>query len=78
MAADPSGGLGGYGASIAPQFDGTVIYYQVVACAADGSRCAIDTGGKKKWNPLVVSAAPAEPPPPLEAASTKAPTGLPE
>ena len=78
MAADPTGGLGGYGASLAPQLDGTIIYYQVVACAADGSRCAVDTGGKKKWNPLVVSVAPAEPPPPLEAASAKAPAGLPE
>jgi outer membrane biosynthesis protein TonB len=78
MNPDPSGGLGGYGVSLEPQFDGTVIYYQVAACNADASKCAIDTGSKRKWNPLVVSATPADAPPPLEAVSKKAPASAPE
>ena len=77
MNPDPSGGLGGYGVSLEPQFDGTVLYYQVVACTADG-KCAIDTGSKRKWNPLVVSSAPADAPPSLEAVSKKAPAGTPD
>ncbi len=78
MNPDPSGGLGGYGVSLEPQFDGTVIYYQVAACNADATKCAIDTGSKRKWNPLVVSATPTDPPPPLETVSKKAPAGAPE
>ena len=78
MNPDPSGGLGGYGVSLDAQFDGTVIYYQVAACNSDASKCAIDTGSKRKWNPLVVSSTPTDPPPPLEAVSKKAPANAPE
>lgn len=76
MQADPSGGLGGFLAELPPQFEGDVIYYQVVACAGD--ECAIDTASKKKWNALVVSAKPVAPPPSIDAVSSRAPANLPE
>jgi hypothetical protein len=77
MTPDESGGLGGYQAQLPALFDGSVLYYQVVACSADG-KCAIDTGSKKKWNGLNVTSTPADPPAPIDAVSSKAPAGLPE
>lgn len=77
MVLEKSGGLGGYKADLPPQNEGA-IYYQIVAC--DGSfKCAVDTGGKKKWHGVAVAAAAGGALPlPLEHPSTKAPGPLPE
>ena len=79
MGADPSGGLGGYKSEIPSQPDGSVIYYQIVACDNSGEKCAIDTGSKRKWHALRVTSSPGgTPPQPISAVSTKAPASLPE
>jgi hypothetical protein len=79
MQTDPTGGLGGFKAELPPQPGGGALYYQVVACDASGSKCAVDTGGRRKWHAVAVAAAPGSArPAPLEAPSSKAPGSLPE
>jgi hypothetical protein len=79
MRADPQGGLGGYIWTLAALGEGDPLYFQVVACSQDNSVCAIDTGSKRRWNSAICAGAPAEPPRPIDAVSTKLPTSqLPE
>jgi hypothetical protein len=75
MQVDPNGGFGGFKAELPAQADGA-IYYQIVACDEAGKKCAIDTGSKKKWHGAVVGTKGAEPPLPLNTASSKAPDSL--
>ncbi|MBS2021397.1 MAG: hypothetical protein JST92_03235 [Deltaproteobacteria bacterium] len=76
MTPDANGGLGGFIVELPAQFEGEVLYYQVVACA--DTECAIDTGSKKKWNAVLISSSPGQAPAAIDAVSSKAPAGLPE
>ena len=76
LAADESGGIGGFAGTIPAPSEGA-LYYQVVACKAD--KCGVDTGSKKAWHAVAVSNdAEAKLPDPIDAVSSKAPAGLPE
>ena len=77
LAADESGGIGGFQGQLpAPAGEGA-LYYQVVAC--NKGKCAIDTGSKKSWHSVAVSNdGDAKPPKDIEAVSEMAPAGLPE
>jgi hypothetical protein len=77
MRPDPSGGLGGFKAELPPQPAGAV-YYQVVACDASGQRCAVSTGGRRKWHAVAIAATPGAKPAALQVASSKGPASLPE
>jgi hypothetical protein len=77
MQPDPTGGLGGFKAELPPQSPGAV-YYQVVACDAAGSKCAVSTGSKRKWHAVAIAPAAGSRPAALDAASSKAPASLPE
>jgi hypothetical protein len=77
MQEDPSGGLGGFKAVLPAQADGA-LYFQIVACDASGAKCAVDTGGRRRWHGVAVTSDPAKArPAPLDAVS-KAPPSLPE
>jgi hypothetical protein len=76
LAADESGGIGGFAGTIPAPAEGA-LYYQIVACK--GTKCGVDTGSKKAWHGVAVSNdADAKAPEALDAASDKAPAGLPE
>ena len=76
LAADESGGIGGFAGAIPAPSEGA-LYYQVVACKAD--KCGVDTGSKKAWHAVLVSNdGDAKLPEPIDAVSSKAPAGLPE
>ncbi len=78
MVPDPTGGLGGFKAELPAQDEGAV-FYQIVACDAQTVRCAVDTGGKRKWHAAAVAGNPGGAQPmALEAVSAKAPPSLPE
>jgi hypothetical protein len=77
MRPDPSGGLGGFRAELPPQAAGAV-YYQVVACDASGQKCAVSTGGRRKWHAVAIAAAAGAKPAVLQVASSKSPASLPE
>jgi hypothetical protein len=77
MQGDPNGGIGGFKAVLPALKDGA-LYYQIVACDSSGAKCAVDTGGRRTWHAVSVTADPAKPTPaPLDVAS-KAPASLPE
>ena len=76
MKDDPNGGFGGFMAMLPAQQDGA-LYYQIVACDAAGTKCAVSTGGRRKWHTVAVSSDPARPrPAPLDTPS-KAPASVP-
>ena len=76
LAADESGGIGGFSGQIPAQGEGA-LYYQIVACKE--AKCGIDTGTKKNWHAVAVSNdAEAKLPEAIDAVSSKAPAGLPE
>lgn len=77
MSPDANGGLGGFKAELPAQADGA-IYYQVVACDNGSAKCVVDTGSKKKWHGTAVGPKGSEPPLPLSATSSKAPSALSE
>jgi hypothetical protein len=78
MVRDDTGGLGGYKAELPEQSEGAV-FFQIVACDAQATKCGVDTGGKRKWHATVVSTqAGAAQPMPLDAVSSKGPPSLPE
>lgn len=78
MSPDETGGWGGYKAQLPPQEEGAV-FFQIVACDAQASRCGVDTGSKRKWHATTVAANPGTPQPmALDAVSSKAPPTLPE
>ncbi len=77
MLPDPNGGFGGFKAELPAQADGAV-YYQIVACDDAGTKCAVDTGSKKKWHGTAVGEKGSEVPLPLNASSSKAPASLPD
>jgi hypothetical protein len=78
MVRDDTGGLGGYKAELPEQSEGAV-FFQIVACDAQATKCSVDTGGKRKWHATVVSAQTgAAQPMPLDAVSSKGPPSLPE
>jgi len=76
MKPDPSGGLGGFKIEIPGRPAGPV-YFQVLACDALESRCALDTGDKRKWHAVAIAKTPVPPPPPLDAVSSKLPSTMP-
>jgi hypothetical protein len=76
MVRDERGGYGGYRAQLPAQPEGA-LFYSIVACGAQ--KCAVDTGSKRRWHAAAVSSQPGSAMPlPLDAASAKAPKGLPE
>ena len=78
MAADPTGGYGGFKVDLPAQDEGG-IYYQIIACDGAAARCGDDTGSKRKWHSAAVSAQPGGAQPlPIDAVSAKAPQTLPE
>lgn len=78
MAPDPTGGWGGYKAQLPAQEDGA-LFFQIFACDAQGIRCAVDTGSKRKWHATIVARNPGAPQPgALDAVSSKAPETLPQ
>jgi hypothetical protein len=77
MRPDASGGLGGFKAELPPQGAGAV-YYQIVACDASGQKCAVSTGGRRKWHAVAIAATPGAKPAALQVASSKSPASLPE
>jgi len=78
MVRDDTGGLGGYKVELPAQDEGAV-FYQIVACDADATRCAVDTGSKRKWHATAVAPNPGGAQPlPLDVVSAKAPPSLPE
>lgn len=78
MVPDQTGGYGGYKAQLPAQQQGA-IFYQIVACDPGAAHCGDDTGGKRKWHAVAVSAQPgAAHPLPIDAVSSKAPPSLPE
>jgi hypothetical protein len=77
MEGDPNGGIGGFKA-VLPALNDGALYYQIVACDSSGAKCAVDTGGRRKWHAVAVTADPAKlRPAPLDAVS-KAPSSIPE
>ena len=76
MKPDPTGGLGGFKIELPGQSSGPV-YFQVLACDALESRCALDTGDKRKWHAVAIAKAPVPPPPALDAVSSKLPSTMP-
>jgi len=76
MKPDPSGGLGGFKIEI-PGRPAGPIYFQVLACDALESRCALDTGDKRKWHAVAIAKTPVAHPPPLDAVSSKLPSTMP-
>jgi len=76
MKPDPSGGLGGFKIEIPGRPAGPV-YFQVLACDALESRCALDTGDKRKWHAVAIAKTPVAPPPALDAVSSKLPSTMP-
>jgi hypothetical protein len=78
MDPDQNGGWGGFKAELPAQDEGAV-FYQVVACDAGATKCAVDTGSKRKWHGAAVAAQPGGAQPlPFDAVSQKAPPSLPE
>ena len=78
MVRDENGGYGGYKAELPAQGEGA-IFYAIVACDGGMSKCAVDTGSKRKWHGAAVATQPGSAMPlPLEAVSSKAPASLPE
>jgi hypothetical protein len=78
MQPDATGGYGGFRAEIPAQDEGG-FWFQIVACDATASRCAIDTGSKRKWHAAAVaSQAGARQPQPIDAVSKRAPGALTE
>jgi hypothetical protein len=75
MKPDPTGGLGGFKAELPGQASGPV-YFQVLACDALESRCALDTGDKRKWHGVSIAKTPGPPPPPLDSPSAKLPSTM--
>ncbi len=76
LAADESGGIGGFSGQIPAPADGA-LYYQIVACKGD--KCGVDTGSKKSWHAVAVSNdGDAKAPDAIDAVSSKAPASLPE
>jgi len=76
MKPDPTGGLGGFKIELPGQATGPV-YFQVLACDALESRCALDTGDKRKWHAVAVAKTKIPTPPALEAVSSKLPSTMP-
>jgi hypothetical protein len=76
MKPDPTGGLGGFKIDLPGQATGPV-YFQVLACDALESKCALDTGDKRKWHAVSIARSPGPPPPALDAVSSKLPSTLP-
>jgi len=76
MKPDPSGGLGGFKIELPGRPAGPV-YFQVLACDALESRCAVDTGDKRAWHAVSVAKTPVPPPPTLDAVSSKLPSTMP-
>jgi hypothetical protein len=77
MQDDPTGGIGGFKAVLPALRDGA-LYYQIVACDASGAKCAVDTGGRRRWHAVAVTADPKKARvAPLDVAS-KAPSSIPE
>ena len=79
MQADATGGYGGFRVELPAQQDEGAIFYQFVACDSSGNKCGIDTGSKRKWHATAIAAQPgaAQPMQP-DAASSRAPSSLPE
>ena len=78
MVADPSGGYGGFKAELPAQDEGAV-FFQIVACDAQASKCAVDTGSKRRWHATSIASNPGGAQPmALDAVSSKAPPTLPE
>ncbi len=78
MVPDNTGGMGGFKAELPAQDEGAV-FYQIIACDAQAARCAVDTGGKRKWHATAVAGNPGGAQPmSLDAVSSKAPPSLPE
>ncbi|MFL5366329.1 MAG: hypothetical protein ACJ781_12725 [Myxococcales bacterium] len=75
MKPDPTGGLGGFKADLPGHASGPV-YFQVLACDALESRCALDTGDKRKWHAVSIAKTPGPPPPALDSPSTKLPSTM--
>jgi hypothetical protein len=79
MQADATGGYGGFKVELPAQHDEGAVFYQFVACDSSGNKCGIDTGSKRKWHATAVAAQPgAAPPMQPDAASSRAPSSLPE
>jgi hypothetical protein len=76
MKPDPTGGLGGFKIDLPGQATGPV-YFQVLACDALESKCALDTGDKRKWHAVSIAKTPGAPPPALDAVSSKLPSTMP-
>ncbi len=76
MKPDPTGGLGGFKIDLPGQATGPV-YFQVLACDALESRCALDTGDKRKWHAVSIAKTPVPPPPALDVVSSKLPSTMP-
>jgi hypothetical protein len=76
MKPDPTGGLGGFKIELPGQAAGPV-YFQVLACDALESKCALDTGDKRKWHAVAIAKTPGAPPPALDAVSSKLPSTMP-
>src|SRR5205823_10184662 len=78
MVKDDAGGWGGFKAELPAQDEGAV-FFQIVACDAQASKCAVDTGSKRRWHATSIASNPGGAQPmALDAVSSKAPPTLPE